>query len=32
MMHAEHPKTIHHHCWGTFVEDGKTITLKSKMR
>jgi flavin reductase (DIM6/NTAB) family NADH-FMN oxidoreductase RutF len=25
-------KTIHHHGYGTFVVDGKTITLKSKMR
>jgi flavin reductase (DIM6/NTAB) family NADH-FMN oxidoreductase RutF len=26
------PKTIHHHEYGTFVVDGETITLKSKMR
>jgi len=26
------PKTIHHHGYGTFVVDGETITLKSKMR
>ncbi len=26
------PKTIHHHGFGNFVVDGKTITLKSKMR
>jgi flavin reductase (DIM6/NTAB) family NADH-FMN oxidoreductase RutF len=26
------PKTIHHHGYGNFVVDGKTITLKSKMR
>jgi flavin reductase (DIM6/NTAB) family NADH-FMN oxidoreductase RutF len=26
------PKTIHHHGYGTFVVDGKTIKLKSKMR
>ncbi len=26
------PKTIHHHGYGTFVADGKTIKLKSKMR
>jgi flavin reductase (DIM6/NTAB) family NADH-FMN oxidoreductase RutF len=25
------PKTIHHHGYGNFVVDGKTITLKSKM-
>jgi flavin reductase (DIM6/NTAB) family NADH-FMN oxidoreductase RutF len=25
------PKTIHHHGYGTFVVDGKTIKLKSKM-
>jgi flavin reductase (DIM6/NTAB) family NADH-FMN oxidoreductase RutF len=25
------PKTIHHHGYGTFVVDGRTITLKSKM-
>ncbi|MFA5923413.1 MAG: flavin reductase family protein [Methylococcaceae bacterium] len=26
------PKTIHHHGYGTFVVDGETITLKSKIR
>jgi flavin reductase (DIM6/NTAB) family NADH-FMN oxidoreductase RutF len=26
------PKTIHHHGWGTFVADGRTFKLKSKMR
>jgi len=26
------PKTIHHHGYGTFVVDGRTIKLKSKMR
>ncbi|HEY7670119.1 MAG TPA: flavin reductase family protein [Hyphomicrobium sp.] len=26
------PKTIHHHGYGTFVVDGETIKLKSKMR
>jgi flavin reductase (DIM6/NTAB) family NADH-FMN oxidoreductase RutF len=26
------PKTIHHRGYGTFVVDGETITLKSKMR
>ena len=26
------PKTIHHHGYGRFVVDGKTITLKSRMR
>lgn len=26
------PKTIHHHGYGTFVVDGATIKLKSKMR
>jgi flavin reductase (DIM6/NTAB) family NADH-FMN oxidoreductase RutF len=26
------PKTIHHHGYGTFVVDGSTIRLKSKMR
>jgi len=26
------PKTIHHHGYGKFVVDGKTITLKSRMR
>lgn len=25
------PKTIHHHGYGTFVVDGETITLESKM-
>lgn len=25
------PKTIHHHGYGNFVVDGKTMTLKSKM-
>ena len=25
-------KTIHHHGYGSFVVDGETITLKSKMR
>jgi len=25
------PKTVHHHGYGNFVVDGKTITLKSKM-
>jgi len=28
----KNPKTIHHHGFGTFVVDGKTIKLKSKMR
>ena len=28
----KHPKTIHHHGYGTFVVDGRTIKLKSKMR
>ena len=28
----KHPKTIHHHGYGTFVVDGQTIKLKSKMR
>ena len=28
----KNPKTIHHHGYGTFVVDGKTIKLKSKMR
>jgi flavin reductase (DIM6/NTAB) family NADH-FMN oxidoreductase RutF len=28
----KHPKTIHHHGYGTFIVDGKTIKLKSKMR
>jgi hypothetical protein len=27
----KHPKTIHHHGHGTFVVDGQTIHLKSKM-
>ena len=26
------PKTVHHHGYGTFVADGETIKLKSKMR
>jgi flavin reductase (DIM6/NTAB) family NADH-FMN oxidoreductase RutF len=26
------PKTIHHHGFGTFIVDGETIKLKSKMR
>jgi flavin reductase (DIM6/NTAB) family NADH-FMN oxidoreductase RutF len=26
------PKTIHHHGYGTFVVDGRTIKLRSKMR
>ncbi|MDR3727585.1 MAG: flavin reductase family protein [Terracidiphilus sp.] len=26
-----HPKTIHHHGYGSFVVDGETIKLKSKM-
>ena len=26
------PKTIHHHGYGKFVVDGKTIKLKSRMR
>jgi flavin reductase (DIM6/NTAB) family NADH-FMN oxidoreductase RutF len=26
------PKTIHHHGYGTFVVDGETIKLKSRMR
>jgi flavin reductase (DIM6/NTAB) family NADH-FMN oxidoreductase RutF len=26
-----HPKTIHHHGYGRFVVDGKTIRLKSRM-
>jgi flavin reductase (DIM6/NTAB) family NADH-FMN oxidoreductase RutF len=25
------PKTIHHHGYGTFVVDGETINLESKM-
>jgi flavin reductase (DIM6/NTAB) family NADH-FMN oxidoreductase RutF len=28
----KHPKTIHHHGYGTFVVDGETINLKSHMR
>jgi flavin reductase (DIM6/NTAB) family NADH-FMN oxidoreductase RutF len=28
----KNPKTIHHHGFGTFVVDGKTIKLRSKMR
>jgi flavin reductase (DIM6/NTAB) family NADH-FMN oxidoreductase RutF len=28
----KNPKTIHHHGYGTFVVDGKTIKLKSRMR
>ena len=28
----KNPKTIHHHGYGTFVVDGRTITLPSKMR
>jgi len=28
----KHPKTIHHHGYGTFVVDGKTIKLESGMR
>lgn len=28
----KHPKTIHHHGYGKFVVDGKTIRLSSKMR
>ncbi len=28
----KNPKTIHHRGYGTFVVDGKTIKLKSKMR
>ncbi len=28
----KHPKTIHHRGYGTFVVDGDTITLKSRMR
>ncbi len=26
------PRTVHHHGYGTFVVDGKTIKLRSKMR
>jgi flavin reductase (DIM6/NTAB) family NADH-FMN oxidoreductase RutF len=28
----KNPKTIHHRGYGTFVVDGDTITLKSRMR
>ncbi len=28
----KNPKTIHHHGYGTFVVDGRTIRLNSKMR
>jgi len=28
----KYPKTIHHHGYGRFVVDGKTIRLKSRMR
>jgi flavin reductase (DIM6/NTAB) family NADH-FMN oxidoreductase RutF len=28
----QHPKTIHHKGYGTFVVDGRTIHLKSRMR
>ena len=28
----KNPKTVHHHGYGTFVADGETIKLKSKMR
>jgi flavin reductase (DIM6/NTAB) family NADH-FMN oxidoreductase RutF len=28
----KNPRTIHHHGYGRFVEDGKAIRLKSKMR
>jgi flavin reductase (DIM6/NTAB) family NADH-FMN oxidoreductase RutF len=28
----KNPKTIHHHGYGTFVVDGETIKMKSKMR
>ena len=28
----KNPKTIHHHGYGTFAVDGKTIKLKSRMR
>ena len=28
----KHPRTIHHHGYGTFVVDGKTIKLPSKMK
>lgn len=27
-----HPKTLHHHGYGTFVIDGQTVRLKSRMR
>jgi flavin reductase (DIM6/NTAB) family NADH-FMN oxidoreductase RutF len=27
----KHPKTIHHHGYGSFVVDGETIKLKSRM-
>jgi flavin reductase (DIM6/NTAB) family NADH-FMN oxidoreductase RutF len=28
----KNPKTTHHHGYGTFVVDGETIKLKSRMR
>jgi len=28
----KNPKTIHHHGYGTFIVDGETIKLKSRMR
>ncbi|MGO9722035.1 MAG: flavin reductase, partial [Methylocella sp.] len=28
----KNPRTIHHRGYGTFVVDGETITLKSRMR
>ncbi|MBL8706866.1 MAG: flavin reductase family protein [Rhodospirillales bacterium] len=28
----KHPKTIHHHGYGRFVLDGRTVTLRSRMR
>ena len=28
----KNPKTIHHHGYGTFVIDGRTVKLKSRMR
>jgi flavin reductase (DIM6/NTAB) family NADH-FMN oxidoreductase RutF len=28
----KNPKTIHHHGYGEFAVDGKTIKLQSKMR
>ena len=28
----KHPKTIHHHGYGRFVVDGRTIKLRSRMR